>query len=66
MSAGLAWNEYIPYSDPANSELGMMDAPDRYRHVLEQPSVPAEMQQPFQQVLTMLAGTVIAKNPLNV
>jgi hypothetical protein len=38
MSAGLAWNEYIPYSDPANSELRMMDAPDRYRYVLEQPS----------------------------
>jgi hypothetical protein len=65
-SAELAWNEYISYSDPANSELRTMDAPDQYRYVLKQPSVPAEMQQPFQQVLTMLAGTVIAKTPLNV
>jgi CubicO group peptidase (beta-lactamase class C family) len=31
MSAGLAWNEYIPYSDPANSERRMMVAPDRLR-----------------------------------
>jgi hypothetical protein len=38
MSAGLAWNEQIPYSNPANSEVRMMDAPDRSRYVLEQPT----------------------------
>ena len=37
MSAGLAWNEYISYGDPANSERRMMDAPDVVRFVLEQP-----------------------------
>jgi CubicO group peptidase (beta-lactamase class C family) len=37
MSAGLAWSEMLPYSDPANSERRMIDAPDPYRHVLEQP-----------------------------
>jgi CubicO group peptidase (beta-lactamase class C family) len=37
MSAGLAWNEYISYNDPANSERRMMEAPDRVRYVLEQP-----------------------------
>src|SRR5579872_2564879 len=37
MSAGLAWNEMLPYSNPANSERRMMEAPDPYRYVLEQP-----------------------------
>jgi CubicO group peptidase (beta-lactamase class C family) len=37
MSAGLAWNEYLPYSDPANSERRMIDAPDQCRYVLQQP-----------------------------
>ncbi|NRP85273.1 6-aminohexanoate-dimer hydrolase [Ensifer adhaerens] len=36
MSAGLAWNEYLPYSNPANSERRMIDAPDQCRYVLEQ------------------------------
>jgi CubicO group peptidase (beta-lactamase class C family) len=39
MSAGLAWDEARPYSDPANSELGMNAAPDPYRFVFEQPMV---------------------------
>jgi CubicO group peptidase (beta-lactamase class C family) len=38
MSAGLAWNEELPYSDPENSERQMTDAPDPYRYVLAQPS----------------------------
>jgi CubicO group peptidase (beta-lactamase class C family) len=37
MSLGLAWNEDLPYSDPANSEIRMTKAPDPYRFVLEQP-----------------------------
>jgi CubicO group peptidase (beta-lactamase class C family) len=37
MSLGLAWNEDLPYSNPANSERRMTDAPDPYRFVLEQP-----------------------------
>jgi CubicO group peptidase (beta-lactamase class C family) len=39
MSAGFAWNEYLPYSNPANSERRMIDAPDPYRYVFEQPLV---------------------------
>jgi CubicO group peptidase (beta-lactamase class C family) len=39
MSAGLAWDEIIPYSDPANSERQMSAAPDPYRYALEQPVV---------------------------
>ncbi|PMS37396.1 CubicO group peptidase (beta-lactamase class C family) [Trinickia symbiotica] len=39
MSAGLAWDEACPYSDPANSERRMSDATDRCRYVLEQPIV---------------------------
>jgi CubicO group peptidase (beta-lactamase class C family) len=37
MSAGLGWNEELPYSDRRNSERQMTDAPDRVRFVLEQP-----------------------------
>ncbi len=37
MSAGLDWNENIPYTDPANSEIRMGRAPDPYRFALEQP-----------------------------
>jgi CubicO group peptidase (beta-lactamase class C family) len=39
MSAGFAWNEAIPYSNPKNSERRMIDAPDAARYVLEQPIV---------------------------
>jgi CubicO group peptidase (beta-lactamase class C family) len=37
MSAGFAWNEQIPYSNPANSERQMWVARDLYRYVLQQP-----------------------------
>lgn len=39
MSAGLAWSEALPYSDPRNSERQMIDAPDQVRYVFEQPLV---------------------------
>jgi len=40
MTMGTDWDELsIPYSDPANSEIAMDRAPDRYRFVLEQPVV---------------------------
>jgi CubicO group peptidase (beta-lactamase class C family) len=62
MSAGLAWNEYIPYSDPANSERRMMDAPDRYRYVLEQPSVrPAGAAYNYSGGLTALLAEILQK-----
>ena len=37
MSAGLAWNENLPWDDPANNERRMDDAADPYRYALEQP-----------------------------
>jgi CubicO group peptidase (beta-lactamase class C family) len=36
MTMGTEWNELgIPYTDPANSEIAMDRAPDRYRYILE-------------------------------
>lgn len=37
MSLGLEWREDIPYDSPANAEIAMELAPDRYRYVLERP-----------------------------
>ncbi len=37
MSLGLEWREDIPYDNPANAEIAMELAPDRYRYVLERP-----------------------------
>ena len=40
MTMGTDWDELsIPYTDPANSEIAMDRAPDRYRYVLERPIV---------------------------
>src|SRR5450631_967131 len=39
MSLGLEWNEDIPYQDPANSEIQMERAADRYRYILSRPFV---------------------------
>lgn len=40
MTLGLDWDESsIPYSDPANSEIAMENAPDRYRFVLGRPVI---------------------------
>jgi len=33
MTLGLDWNEEIPYENPANSEVQMEGAPDRYRYI---------------------------------
>jgi CubicO group peptidase (beta-lactamase class C family) len=41
MSAGLEWDEYIPYDDPKNSEVRMLMSSDQYRYTLEQPVVSA-------------------------
>ncbi|WP_084955544.1 serine hydrolase domain-containing protein [Thermoactinospora rubra] len=37
MTLGLEWNEDVPYTSEANSEVAMELAPDRYRYVLERP-----------------------------
>jgi CubicO group peptidase (beta-lactamase class C family) len=39
MTLGLDWNENVPYTSTANSEIAMEMAPDRFRFVLEQPIV---------------------------
>jgi CubicO group peptidase (beta-lactamase class C family) len=39
MSMGVAWDETIPYSNPANSEIRMIMAADGERFALEQPIV---------------------------
>ncbi len=39
MSAGLDWNENVPYTDPTNSEIRMDRAPDPYRFAFEQPAM---------------------------
>jgi CubicO group peptidase (beta-lactamase class C family) len=39
MSLGLEWHEDIPYNSPANAEIAMELAPDRYRYILQRPIV---------------------------
>ncbi|WP_208539215.1 serine hydrolase domain-containing protein [Algihabitans albus] len=39
MTLGTEWNEQTPYTNPANSELMMERAADRYRFVLDRPMV---------------------------
>jgi CubicO group peptidase (beta-lactamase class C family) len=39
MTLCMEWDEQRPYTDPANSEIAMERAPDRYRFVLERPFV---------------------------
>jgi CubicO group peptidase (beta-lactamase class C family) len=60
MSAGLAWSEMLPYSNPANSERRMIDAPDPYRYVLEQPLArPPGWTYTYNGGLTALLGAVV-------
>lgn len=39
MSLGVEWREDLPYNSPANAEIAMELAPDRYRYILERPIV---------------------------
>jgi CubicO group peptidase (beta-lactamase class C family) len=41
MTLGMEWDEERPYTDPANSEIAMETAPDRYRFILDRPIVAA-------------------------
>jgi CubicO group peptidase (beta-lactamase class C family) len=38
MTSGLKWNEDLPYTDPMNSEIAMLNSDDPIRFVLSQPS----------------------------
>lgn len=62
MSAGLAWNENVPYSNPANSEVKMIGTPDPYRFVLAQPvATPPGQIYNYNGGGTMLLAKVLAK-----
>jgi CubicO group peptidase (beta-lactamase class C family) len=54
MSAGLKWNEDIPYSDPANSERQVDGAPDPARFVLAQ-----NMVAPAGEIYNYSGGSVV-------
>ncbi len=41
MTLGMEWDEVIPYTNPANGEVAMEQAPDRYRFILDRPIVSA-------------------------
>jgi CubicO group peptidase (beta-lactamase class C family) len=61
MSAGLEWNENVPFSDPKNSAMRMLSSADRCRYVLEQPvAVPAGQVWNYNSGGTLLLEAVIA------
>lgn len=62
MSMGVAWDETIPYSNPANSEIRMTFAPDPERFALEQPIVaPPGRVYNYSGGATALLGAVVRK-----
>jgi CubicO group peptidase (beta-lactamase class C family) len=62
MSAGLEWNEYVPFTDPKNSEMRMLASADQYRFALEQPVVvPGGQVWNYNSGGTLLLEAVIAK-----
>jgi CubicO group peptidase (beta-lactamase class C family) len=63
MTMGLDWDESsIPYTDPANSEIAMEAAPDRYRFVLSRPVLePAGRHWIYSGGATALLGHLLAK-----
>lgn len=62
MSAGFAWNEQIPYSNPANSDRQMYIAADPLRYLLARPmAAPAGRNYTYNSGATALLGAVVAK-----
>jgi CubicO group peptidase (beta-lactamase class C family) len=62
MTLGLDWNERVPYTSPANSEIAMEMAADRYRYVLERPLVePPGQRWHYCGGATALLGRLIVK-----
>jgi CubicO group peptidase (beta-lactamase class C family) len=62
MSLGLEWNEDIPYQDPANSEIQMEKAPDRFRYIFTRPFVADPGQRwIYGAAATALIGRLITK-----
>jgi CubicO group peptidase (beta-lactamase class C family) len=62
MTMGLEWDEDLPYTDPANSEIAMERAPDRYRFILDRPIVAAPGERwIYSGGAVALIGRIIAK-----
>ena len=62
MTIGMQWNEQLPYSNPANSEIMMENAPDKFRFVLERPIVePPGTRWNYSGGCTALIGRLIEK-----
>jgi CubicO group peptidase (beta-lactamase class C family) len=62
MSAGLEWNENVPFSNPKNSEMRMISSADQYRYVLEQPvAAPGGQVWNYNSGGTLLLEAVVAK-----
>jgi len=62
MSSGFAWNEAIPYSNPANSERRLIDSAEPARYVLEQPmALPPGYLYNYNGGNTALLAAVLAK-----
>lgn len=62
MSTGLAWDESLPYDNPANSEIRMIAAADPVRYVLQQPIVaPPGSVYSYNGGATTLLGAVLEK-----
>jgi CubicO group peptidase (beta-lactamase class C family) len=62
MSAGLDWNENVPFTDPRNSEIRMISSADQWRYVLEQPVAMSSGQfWNYNSGCTLLLEAVIAK-----
>jgi CubicO group peptidase (beta-lactamase class C family) len=62
MTLGTEWNENLPYTSPANSEIAMDLAADPFRFVLERPFVePPGVRWIYNGGATALLGRLIAK-----
>jgi CubicO group peptidase (beta-lactamase class C family) len=62
MTLGMEWDEQRPYTDPANSEIAMENAADRYRFILDRPFVAvAEERWTYSGGAVALLGHLIAK-----
>jgi CubicO group peptidase (beta-lactamase class C family) len=68
MTAGLEWNEDVPYTDPKNDEIAMTRSPDPLRYVFTRPivSAPGTSWQ-YNGGTTQVLGTIVqraTKQPL--
>jgi CubicO group peptidase (beta-lactamase class C family) len=60
MSAGFEWDEYIPYTDPNNSETRMFHSSDRWRFALT-PRCASRIGLELQRRCTELLGAIVSR-----